>query len=73
MAGAAAGVSGVAACLDQPQYAAHVRGYLGPYLGGIPLAELSPADVQAMFAAIIRSDVALGRPADARPLAAAAA
>ncbi len=27
-------------------YAAHVRGYLVPYLGGIPLAELSPADVQ---------------------------
>jgi integrase len=43
-------------------YAAHVRGYLVPYLGGIPLAELSPADVQGMFTAIIRGDAALGRP-----------
>jgi hypothetical protein len=30
-------------------YAAHVRVYLVPYLGGIPLAELSPGDVQGMF------------------------
>jgi integrase len=43
-------------------YAAHVRGYLAPYLGGIPLAELSPADVQGMFTAIIRGEAALGRP-----------
>jgi hypothetical protein len=43
-------------------YAAHVRGYLVPYLGGIPLAELSPADVQHMFTAIIRGEAALGRP-----------
>jgi integrase len=49
-------------------YAAHVRGYLVPYLGGIPLAELSPADVQAMFAAIIRGDAALGRPVSAATL-----
>src|SRR5258708_15327410 len=35
-------------------YAAHVRGYLVPYLGGIALAELSPADVQGMFTAVIR-------------------
>lgn len=27
----------------QRGYAAHVRGYLVPYLGGIPLADLSPA------------------------------
>jgi len=49
-------------------YAAHVRGYLVPYLGGIPLAELSPADVQAMFTAIIRGDAALGRPVSAATL-----
>src|SRR6266487_4381718 len=30
-------------------YAAHVRGYLIPYLGGIPLAQLTTADVQTMF------------------------
>jgi integrase len=49
-------------------YAAHVRGYLIPYLGGIPLAELSPADVQAMFTAIIRGEAALGRPVSAATL-----
>jgi hypothetical protein len=49
-------------------YAAHVRGYLVPYLGGIPLAELSPADVQGMFTAIIRGETALGRPASAATL-----
>jgi integrase len=49
-------------------YAAHVRGYLVPYLGSIPLAELTPADVQAMFAAIIRGDAALGRPVSAATL-----
>jgi integrase len=49
-------------------YAAHVRGYLVPYLGGIPLAELSPADVQAMFTAIVRGDAALGRPVSAPTL-----
>jgi integrase len=49
-------------------YAAHVRGYLVPYLGGIPLAELSPADVQQMFAAIIRGEAALGRPVRAATL-----
>src|SRR5260370_6373474 len=27
-------------------YAAHVRGYLLPYLGAMPLAELAPVDVQ---------------------------
>ena len=49
-------------------YAAHVRGYLVPYLGGIPLAELTPADVQGMFTAIIRGDAALGRPVSAATL-----
>jgi integrase len=46
-------------------YAAHVRGYLVPYLGGIPLAELAPGDVQAMFTAIIRDQAALGHPVTA--------
>lgn len=49
-------------------YAAHVRGYLVPYLGGIPLGELSPADVQQMFTAIIRGKAALGRPVGAATL-----
>jgi integrase len=49
-------------------YAAHVRGYLIPYLGGIPLAELSAADVQGMFTAIIRGDAALRRPVSAATL-----
>src|SRR6266568_6129882 len=35
-------------------YAAHVRGYLVPYLGGIPLAARASGDVQARFTAIIR-------------------
>jgi integrase len=43
-------------------YAAHVHGYLVPYLGGIPLAELSSADVQQMFTAIIRGQAVLGPP-----------
>jgi hypothetical protein len=46
-------------------YAAHVRGYLLPYLGGIPLAALSAGDVQAMFTAVIRDESALGRPVSA--------
>jgi hypothetical protein len=46
-------------------YAAHVRAYLAPYLGGIPLAQLSSTDVQAMFTAIIRGEAALGRPVSA--------
>ena len=49
-------------------YAAHVRVYLVPYLGGIPLAELSPADVQHMFTAIIRGEAALGHPVSAATL-----
>jgi hypothetical protein len=49
-------------------YTAHVRGYLVPYLGGIPLAALAPGDVQAMFTAIIRDETALGRPVGAATL-----
>jgi integrase len=49
-------------------YAAHVRCYLIPYLGGIPLAALTPRDVQAMFTAIIRDETALGRPVSAATL-----
>ena len=41
-------------------YAAHMRGYLVPYLGGIPLAALTAGDVQAMFTAIARDETALG-------------
>jgi hypothetical protein len=46
-------------------YAAHVRGYLLPYLGGIPLSALTAGDVQAMFTAIIRDETVLGRPVSA--------
>jgi hypothetical protein len=49
-------------------YAAHIRGYLIPYLGGIPLAALATGDVQAMFTAIIRDETALGRPVSAATL-----
>ena len=49
-------------------YAAHVRGYLVPYLGGIPLAALTVGDVQAMFTAIIRDETVLGRPVSAATL-----
>ena len=49
-------------------YAAHMRGYLVPYLGGIPLAALTAGDVQAMFTAIIRDETALGRPVGAATL-----
>jgi hypothetical protein len=43
-------------------YAAHVCDYLVPYLGGIPLAALTPGDVQAMFTAVTRDETVLGRP-----------
>jgi integrase len=49
-------------------YAAHVRGYLVPYLGGIPLAALTSGDVQAMFTAVIRDETVLGRPVSAATL-----
>jgi hypothetical protein len=42
-------------------YAAHMRSYLVPYLGGIPLAALTAGDVQAMFTAVIQDEGALGR------------
>jgi len=46
-------------------YAAHMRSYLVPYLGGIPLAALTAGDVQAMFTAVTRDEGALGRPVSA--------
>ena len=49
-------------------YAAHVRLYLAPYLGEVLLAELTAAQVQAMFAAIIRDQHALGTPISAATL-----
>jgi hypothetical protein len=49
-------------------YAAHVRAYLIPHLGRIPLAQLSPGDVQAMFTAVIRGGAALGHPVSAATL-----
>ena len=49
-------------------YAAHVRGYLVPYLGTIPLAALTAGDVQAMFTAVIRDETVLGRPVSAATL-----
>jgi hypothetical protein len=49
-------------------YAAHVRSYLVPYLGGIPLAALTAGDVQAMFTAVVRDGGALGRPVSAATL-----
>jgi integrase len=49
-------------------YAAHIRAYLIPYLGGVPLAELSAGDVQSMFTAIIRGEAALGYPVSAATL-----
>jgi integrase len=49
-------------------YAAHVRIYLVPYLGGIPLADLSPGEVQGMFTAIICGEAALGHPVSAATL-----
>jgi hypothetical protein len=59
MAGPVASLAGVAA---------HIRGYLIPYLGSTPLAVLSAGDVQAMFTAITRDETALGRPVSAATL-----
>jgi hypothetical protein len=50
-------------------YAAHVRLYLAPHLGAIPLAELTSAHVQAMFTAIIRQHQATGHPVTPATLA----
>jgi hypothetical protein len=47
------------------RYAAHIRGYLVPCLGGIPLAALTAGDVQGMFIAIARDETALSRPVSA--------
>ena len=49
-------------------YAAHVRLYLGPYLGQVLLTELTVGQVQAMFTAIIRQHQALGTPVSAATL-----
>ncbi|HEX5296469.1 MAG TPA: tyrosine-type recombinase/integrase [Streptosporangiaceae bacterium] len=49
-------------------YTAHVRLYLTPYLGEVLLGELSVAQVQAMFTAIIRQHHALGTPVSAATL-----
>ena len=49
-------------------YAAHVRLYLGPYLGEVLLTELTTGQVQAMFTAIIRQHQALGTPVSAATL-----
>jgi hypothetical protein len=49
-------------------YGAHVRLYLGPYLGQVLLTELTVGQVQAMFTAIIRQHQALGTPVSAATL-----
>lgn len=49
-------------------YTGHVRLYLGPYLGRVPLAELSAGHVEAMFTAITRHHQALGSPMSAATL-----
>jgi integrase len=49
-------------------YAAHVRLYLRPCLGNIPLADLTAAHVQAMFTAITRQHEAGGHPVTAATL-----
>jgi integrase len=49
-------------------YAALTRDYLVPYLGAVPLAALTAADVQGMFTAVIRDGGVLGRPVSAATL-----
>jgi hypothetical protein len=49
-------------------YTGHVRLYLAPYLGRVPLAELSAGHVEAMFTAITRHHQALGSPVSAATL-----
>lgn len=46
-------------------YTQHVRDYLKPRLGGVPLSELSVGKVQAMFASLIRLNGTRGRPLSA--------
>ncbi|RSM36470.1 hypothetical protein DMA12_40320 [Amycolatopsis balhimycina DSM 5908] len=43
-------------------YIQHVRDYLKPYLGSVPLRSLTVARVQAMFAALIRTNSSRTRP-----------
>jgi integrase len=50
-------------------YRSHVRMYLVPYLGRIPLTALTPADIRAMATAISRQHAAAGRPISAATLA----
>jgi integrase len=49
-------------------YQGHVRLYLVPHLGRIPLRSLTPADLQAMFSTIQRQHAAAGRPVSAATL-----
>jgi integrase len=49
-------------------YAAHVRRYLIPWLGAVPIADLAQADVQGMFTAITSSHHVAGRPVSAATL-----
>lgn len=49
-------------------YAAHVRGYLVPHVGAVPVAELTAADVQRMLRMIIRGHEAARRPVSAATL-----
>jgi len=49
-------------------YGGHVRLYLVPHLGRIPLRTLTPADLQAMFSTIQRQHAAVGRPISAATL-----
>lgn len=49
-------------------YASHIRLYLDPYLGRMPLAQLTVGQVQTMFTAIIRQHEALGTPVSASTL-----
>ncbi|MGW3964230.1 tyrosine-type recombinase/integrase [Amycolatopsis sp. NPDC005003] len=43
-------------------YAMHTRRHLIPHLGREPVAELTPARLQAMFTSLIRTHAAAGRP-----------
>lgn len=49
-------------------YRGHVRLYLMPHLGRIPLQSLTPAHLQAMFSAIQRQHAAAGQPISAATL-----
>jgi excisionase family DNA binding protein len=56
-------------CARRPAAATpRTSGLPGPVSGGIPLAALTAGDVQAMFTAIIRDEIALGRPVSAATL-----